>query len=200
MFERYTEKARRTIFFGRYEATMAGSDRIEPQHLLLGSIRENKSLWARVAGEKLQEIVAAVRLVIAEERGGRAETSGDIPLSSMGKLAVAAAAEQPETRPSESIIDATHQLLGILQHCGDSEVFEVLRQNDITYERARAILFDPMPYLTKALRQGDSRLNLSGMSLAEVPTILSDFVQLRELDLSGNQLSELPHFLAIYST
>ena len=44
MFERYTEKARRTIFFGRYEASPFGSPYIESEHLLLGVLRENRSL------------------------------------------------------------------------------------------------------------------------------------------------------------
>src|SRR5204863_8052825 len=44
MFERYTEKARRTIFFGRYEASQFGSPYIESEHLLLGVLRENKAL------------------------------------------------------------------------------------------------------------------------------------------------------------
>ena len=44
MFERYTEKARRTIFFGRYEASQFGSPYIESEHLLLGLLRENKGL------------------------------------------------------------------------------------------------------------------------------------------------------------
>jgi ATP-dependent Clp protease ATP-binding subunit ClpC len=36
MFERYTEKARRVIFFARYEASHYGSPEIETEHLLLG--------------------------------------------------------------------------------------------------------------------------------------------------------------------
>jgi ATP-dependent Clp protease ATP-binding subunit ClpC len=36
MFERYTEKARRVIFFARYEASQFGSPYIETEHLLLG--------------------------------------------------------------------------------------------------------------------------------------------------------------------
>ena len=39
MFERYTEKARRVIFFARYEASQFGSPYIESEHLLLGIIR-----------------------------------------------------------------------------------------------------------------------------------------------------------------
>jgi len=39
MFERYTEHARRTIFFARYEASSLGSEVIETEHLLLGIVR-----------------------------------------------------------------------------------------------------------------------------------------------------------------
>ena len=36
MFERYTEKAQRVIFFARYEASQFGSPYIETEHLLFG--------------------------------------------------------------------------------------------------------------------------------------------------------------------
>ena len=41
MFERYTEIARRVIFFARYEASQFGSPYIETEHLLLGLLRED---------------------------------------------------------------------------------------------------------------------------------------------------------------
>lgn len=44
MFERYTEKVRRTIFFARYEASQFGSPYIETEHVLLGLLREDKAL------------------------------------------------------------------------------------------------------------------------------------------------------------
>ena len=44
MFERYTEKARRVIFFARYEASHYGSPFIETEHLLLGIMREYREL------------------------------------------------------------------------------------------------------------------------------------------------------------
>jgi ATP-dependent Clp protease ATP-binding subunit ClpC len=43
MFEKYTEKARRVIFFARYEASQFGSSRIETEHLLLGLLREDNT-------------------------------------------------------------------------------------------------------------------------------------------------------------
>ena len=44
MFERHTDKARRAIFFARYEASQLGSPRIEAEHLLLGLLQEDQPL------------------------------------------------------------------------------------------------------------------------------------------------------------
>jgi ATP-dependent Clp protease ATP-binding subunit ClpC len=43
MFERYTESARRSLFFARYEASQLGSISIEPEHLLLGLLRDSRA-------------------------------------------------------------------------------------------------------------------------------------------------------------
>ncbi|MBA2334293.1 MAG: ATP-dependent Clp protease ATP-binding subunit [Blastocatellia bacterium] len=47
MFERYTERSRRVIFFARYEALQYGSPVIAPEHVLLGLMREDKTIAAR---------------------------------------------------------------------------------------------------------------------------------------------------------
>jgi ATP-dependent Clp protease ATP-binding subunit ClpC len=48
MFEKWTEKARRAIFFARYDALQLGGKSIEPEHLLLGLFREDKTLIRRL--------------------------------------------------------------------------------------------------------------------------------------------------------
>src|SRR6266487_2614562 len=52
MFERYTERARRVIFFARYEASQFGSTTIETEHLLLGILREEKCVAAEILHER----------------------------------------------------------------------------------------------------------------------------------------------------
>src|SRR5262245_55052305 len=52
MFEIFTERARRVIFFGRYEASNTGSTVIETEHLLLALIRENATLFAKIPNVK----------------------------------------------------------------------------------------------------------------------------------------------------
>jgi ATP-dependent Clp protease ATP-binding subunit ClpC len=61
MFERYTERSRRVIFFARYEALQYGSPVIAPEHLLLGLMREDKSVAARFFPYNQTLTVDAVR-------------------------------------------------------------------------------------------------------------------------------------------
>ena len=42
MFENYNEKARRALFFARYEASKLGSRLIESEHILLGILRDGE--------------------------------------------------------------------------------------------------------------------------------------------------------------
>ena len=58
MFERYTEKARRVIFFARYEAAQFGGAFIETEHLLLGVLREDQDLALRFLGPGVARSVA----------------------------------------------------------------------------------------------------------------------------------------------
>jgi ATP-dependent Clp protease ATP-binding subunit ClpC len=48
VFERYTEKARRAIFFARYEASQYRRLQIESEYLLLGILREHRELANRL--------------------------------------------------------------------------------------------------------------------------------------------------------
>jgi len=41
MLENLTERARRTLFFARYEAARAGAQAIASEHILLGLLRES---------------------------------------------------------------------------------------------------------------------------------------------------------------
>src|ERR687892_217153 len=74
MFERYTEKARRVIFFARYEASQFGAPAIEPEHLLLGLMREDKTLTARFLA-RAQTSLEAIRKEIEGRAPLREEVS-----------------------------------------------------------------------------------------------------------------------------
>jgi ATP-dependent Clp protease ATP-binding subunit ClpA len=48
LFARFTERARRVIFFARYETSQLGGAAIETEHLLLGLMREGKGVTSRL--------------------------------------------------------------------------------------------------------------------------------------------------------
>lgn len=94
MFERYTEKARRVIFFARYEASHFGSPYIETEHLLLGLLRDNPQLVYLLPGGSHESIRAKVEANTL--RHPAVSVSVDLPLSNEGKRALAYAAEEAE--------------------------------------------------------------------------------------------------------
>jgi len=114
MFEKYTEKARRVIFFARYEASQFGSSYIETEHLLLGLLREDKALTNRflrshTSIESIRKQIEG-RTTIRE----KVSTSVDLPLSQECKRVLAYAAEEAE-RLSHKHIGTEHLLMGMLR-------------------------------------------------------------------------------------
>jgi ATP-dependent Clp protease ATP-binding subunit ClpA len=109
MFERYTEKARRIIFFARYEASQFGSPYIETEHLLLGLLREDKALTNRFL--RSHASVESIRKQIEGHTTIREKvsTSVDLPLSNECKRVLAYAAEEAE-RLSHKHIGTEHLL------------------------------------------------------------------------------------------
>src|SRR5579862_2735503 len=140
MFERYTEKARRVIFFARYEASQFGSPYIETEHLLLGLLREDKALTNRFL--RSHASVESIRKQIEGHTTIREKvsTSVDLPLSNECKRVLAYAAEEAE-RLSHRHIGAEHLLLGLLREekCFAAEILHErgLRLSTIREELAR---------------------------------------------------------------
>jgi hypothetical protein len=114
MFENYTDKARHVIFFARYEASQLGSPYIEGEHLLLGVLREDKSLAKRFL--RSHSDVESIRKQIEQQSSVREETSTsvDLPLSWECKRVLAYATEEAK-RLGHKDISSEHLLLGILR-------------------------------------------------------------------------------------
>jgi ATP-dependent Clp protease ATP-binding subunit ClpC len=140
MFERYTEKARRVIFFARYEASQFGSPTIETEHLLLGLMREDKSLTNRFlrSHSSIESIRKEIegKTIIRE----KVSTSIELPLSIECKRILAFAAEEAE-RLRHRHIGTEHLLLGILREdrCVAAEILHErgLRLNVIREELSK---------------------------------------------------------------
>jgi hypothetical protein len=114
MFERYTEKARRAIFFARYEASQFGSPWIESEHLLLGILREDKALAHRFlrSGASVESIRQQIEAHTVIRH--KVSTSVDLPLSDECRRILACSAEEVD-HFSHKFVGTTHLFLGILR-------------------------------------------------------------------------------------
>ncbi len=115
MFEKYTEKARRVIFFARYEASQLGSRCIETEHILLGLLREDKALAGRFF-PRTETALESIRKQIEGRAPSREKvsTSVELPLSDESKRVLTHAAEEAD-RLLSNYIGTEHLLLGLLR-------------------------------------------------------------------------------------
>ncbi len=134
MFERYTETARRVIFFARYESSQYGSPYIETEHLLLGILRDDKPLARQClpagAGEAVRKKVNALTRV-----SEKVSTSVDLPLSQPSKRVLAYAAEESE-RLNQKHIGTEHLLIGLLREENETAA-RILRELGVNLAETR---------------------------------------------------------------
>jgi len=137
MFERYTEKARRTIFFARYEAGQFGSPYIESEHVLLGLLRESKALSARLLANS-PATVDTIRNRIEKHTtfGEKIPTSVDVPFNEECQRILLHASEEAELL-GHKYVGTEHLLLGVLleKQCYAAHL---LNESGVSVEVARA--------------------------------------------------------------
>ena len=137
MFERYTEKARRVIFFARYEALQYGSQVISPEHILLGLMREDKTISPRFFPFRNNLPVEAVRREV-EERivlRERIPQSAELHLSPETKKILVFASEEGKQMKSRHV-GPEHLLLGLVRE-QTSIAAEILYQYGLNVQNVR---------------------------------------------------------------
>jgi acetyltransferase-like isoleucine patch superfamily enzyme len=179
MFERYSERARRVLFFARYEASQFGQPYIETEHLLLGLLREDKQLAGRflhseTAEESVRKQIEA-RTTIRE----KVSTGADNGFSNGSKRVVAYAAEEAE-RLGQKQIGTEHLLLGLLREekCTAAQILQErgLKLKQIREELVRLPHANPIETGTMTTRPDDAafRLMQSGVTIRKPETCVID--------------------------
>lgn len=135
MFEKYTEKARRAIFFSRWEAGEYGAIAIDTEYLLLGLLREDGTLTERFSS--LRESMRLIREHIEQNatKRTRIQESVDIPLSKSYQAVLLHSANEANQLNSKDI-DTKHLLLGILRE-ERSPAAKILMEIGLTYSTVR---------------------------------------------------------------
>jgi ATP-dependent Clp protease ATP-binding subunit ClpC len=175
MFERYTERARRVLFFARYEASQLGSISIETEHLLLGLIREGKGLTSRIFQRShlsLDTIRKDIegRTVFRE----KVSTSVEIPFSGETKRVLQYAAEEAD-RLLHNYIGTEHLLLGLLRE-ERSVAASILMEKGMRLHAVREDIVQLLNEKTTSTRVKETPL------LAEFSRDLTDIAMKNQLD------------------
>jgi len=136
MFERFTEAARRALFFARLEVSELGGPAIEVEHLLLGIFRADQGPVPKLlaaAGVSYSESRAAIQA--HDGRRERLSTSIEIPFTDEAKRVMGSAREEAD-RLDHQDIGNEHLLLGIL-HQESSFAAGLLGSHGMSVETVR---------------------------------------------------------------
>jgi len=157
-FEKFSERARRVLTLAQEEARQLNHNYIGTEHILLGLVREEEGVAAKVLinlGVALTKVRSAVEFIIGRgEKAGTDETG----LTPRAKRVIELAIDEARNL-GHNYIGTEHLLLGLLRE-GEGVAAGVLDSLGITLERVRAeannVLSQGAPARAK-LARGTSR-------------------------------------------
>ena len=135
MWQRFTERARKVVFYAQEEAQKFGEGYVSTEHLLLGLVRESDSVAARVL-EKLGVSLNRIRVEVEKQLPrGDARPSQDMTLTPRAKRVIDLAYDEARNL-NNNYIGTEHLLLGLIRE-GDGLAGRVLAKLGVELERAR---------------------------------------------------------------
>jgi hypothetical protein len=139
VFERFTERARQVVVLAQDEARGLKHNYIGTEHILLGLLREEEGLAARVL-ESLDITVEEVRAQVARIVGkGDEVTTGQIPFTPRAKKVLELSLREALSL-GHNYIGTEHILLGVIRE-GEGVANRILLDFDADPERVRQELF-----------------------------------------------------------
>jgi ATP-dependent Clp protease ATP-binding subunit ClpC len=135
-FDKFTERARKVLSLAQEEAQRFNHNYIGTEHLLLGLVRENDGVAAKVLsnlGVELNKVRSAVEFIIG--RGERL-VLGDIGLTPRAKKVIELAVDEAR-RLGHHHIGTEHLLLGLVRE-GEGIAAGVLESLGVNLEKVRA--------------------------------------------------------------
>ena len=135
MWQRFTERARRVIFFAQEEAGRLGENFVTTEHLLLGLVRENDSVAARILermGVSLNRVRAEVERQVTR---GDGRLGQDMQLTPRAKRVIDLAYDEAR-QLNNNYIGTEHLLLGLIRE-GEGLAARILAKLGVDIERTR---------------------------------------------------------------
>ena len=135
VWQRFTERARRVVFFAQEEAGRLGENYVSTEHLLLGLVRESDSVAARIL-ETLGVSASRVRTEIERQvTKGDGRTGPDMQLTPRAKRVIDLAYDEAR-QLNNNYIGTEHLLLGLIRE-NDGLAGRVLAKFGVDLDRTR---------------------------------------------------------------
>src|SRR4051812_17332771 len=179
MWQRFTERARKVVFYAQEEAQKFGEGYVSTEHLLLGLVRESDSVAARVL-EKLGVSLNRIRVEVEKQLPrGDARPSQDMTLTPRAKRVIDLAYDEARNL-NNNYIGTEHLLLGLIRD-GDGLAGRVLAKLGVELEKARREVMALQDNETQTKGGGTGRTSGSSGTTTK-PATLDEF---------GRDLTEL---------
>lgn len=138
MWQRFTERARRVIFFAQEEAGRLGESFVDTEHILLGLVREDDSVAVRVLARMGVKPKAVRSELEGKLKHGPGAEGRDMQLTPKAKDCIDLAYDEAR-RLNNNYIGTEHVLLGLL---GDDFglTTEAFRKFGVELQRTRGIV------------------------------------------------------------
>lgn len=169
MWQRFTERARKVVFFAQEEAQKFGEGYVSTEHLLLGLVRESDSVAARVL-EKLGVGLGKIRSEVEKQLPrGESRPSTDMTLTPRAKRVIDLAYDEARNL-NNNYIGTEHLLLGLIRE-GDGLAGRVLARLGVELDRARreVMALQDNEVQTKSSEKGKASSGSNGA--AKSPTL-----------------------------
>lgn len=198
MWQRFTERARRVVFFAQEEAGRLGENYVSTEHLLLGLVRENDSVAARIL-DRMGVSLGRIRSEIERQvTRGDGRLGQDMQLTPRAKRVIDLAYDEAR-QLSNNYIGTEHLLLGLIRE-GEGLAGRVLAKLGVELERTRREVM--------ALQDNDSGMSNPSQkqsNRSRTPTLdefgrdLTDLARAEKLDPVVGRHTEIERVIQILS-
>jgi ATP-dependent Clp protease ATP-binding subunit ClpC len=135
MWQRFTERARKVVFFAQEEAGRLGENYVSTEHLLLGLVRENDSVAARIL-DRMGVSLGRIRSEIERQvTRGDGRLGQDMQLTPRAKRVIDLAYDEAR-QLNNNYIGTEHLLLGLIRE-GEGLAGRVLSKLGVDLDRTR---------------------------------------------------------------
>ncbi|MFQ3548603.1 MAG: ATP-dependent Clp protease ATP-binding subunit [Armatimonadota bacterium] len=161
MWQRFTERAKRVVLSAQEEAARLGENYVSTEHLLLGLVREQDCVAARIL-DRMGVSLQKIRTKIEEHiKRGDGRLGQDMQLTPRAKRVIDLAYDESRNL-NNNYIGTEHLLLGLIRE-GDGLAGRVLRDLGVDLEKTRKEVM--------GLQEGETTAITSTRQKSRTPTL-----------------------------